>query len=101
MILRGAARSGMSVCGWARRSGRQWVRRRRSAIGHGTWGDPHFGAFLTLFRLKFLYREHFEYAFLLSVYWNAEEAEMETLKLDGSREVLNCNLLKLPPGKSD
>lgn len=47
---------------------------------------------------------HFEYAFLLSVYRNAEEAEMETLKLDGSCEVLNCNLfvvLKLPPGKSD
>lgn len=76
----------------------------RSAIGHRVRGDPRFGAFLTLFRLKFLYQEYFEYVFLLSVYRNAKDAEMETLKLDGSCEVRNCNLfvvLKLPPGKSD
>lgn len=41
-------------------------------------GDPRFSTFLTLFRLKFLYQEYFEYVFLLSVYRNTKGAGMET-----------------------
>lgn len=65
---------------------------------------PRFGVFSPFFDRSAFIKNIFACDFLLGVYRQTKRAEMETLKLDGSCEVLTFNLFvvsKLPSCDSD